>query len=376
MDLTAYRAEFPIAGEFAFLNHASVSPYGRRVAAAVQAQVAAMQDTPFERLRPGVVALGEELRAGLATLINAERTDEIVPMPNTATGINAAANSLPLRAGDNVLVLEGDYPANIYPWLNLAPRGILVKMVPQHEGGLDLGRLAARIDARTRAIALSTVQFASGFRNDLEAVGGLCREHDLYFVVDAIQSLGAFPLDVRACNIDFLACGAQKWLLAAPGGGFLYCRRERLPELQLGAYVGTLSTVDPLNFLDYNFTLQDSAERFNLGTTPLLAVAALHASLGLLQEVGIDRIAARILALTDLLADDLVRRGYAIRSNWAPEHRSGIVIVEVPEPQAACARLLDAGVVTSARGAGLRVAPHFYNSEEDVLRVGEALDAL
>ncbi len=373
LDFETYREEFPITREHAFLNHASVSPQSRRVTRAIGAHMELMETTPYDRLLPRLDRLTQEFKERVAALICAERLDEVVPMSGTAMGINTAANSLPLKAGDNVLVLEGDYPANIYPWLNLAPRGILTKWVPPRNGGLDLDVLEARIDSRTRVIALSTAVFATGYRNDVAAVGALCRERGIYFVVDGIQTLGAFPLDVRACNIDFLACGSQKWLLSTLGSGFLYCRRELLDELQLGAYVGASSTVDPLNFLDYNFTLQRSSERFTLGTPNLLGLVALNESLQMLHKAGVPRIAERVLALTDVLIEDFQARGYRILSNLEPEHRSGIVVVEVPDPLSAYEQLLTVGVVTSVRGVGLRISPHFYNTEGDVLCVGEVL---
>lgn len=367
------RAEFPIAATHAYLNHASFSPLSSRIVAALHEHLALMQTQPFEAVRDQVVGVMTDFKTRAARLINAVRDDEIVPIANTAFGINAAALSLPLRAGDNVLVLEGDYPALIYPWLNLASRGVLVKWVPQHMGGLDLDRLVARIDARTRVIALSTAMFATGFMNDVTAVGALCRERGIYFVVDGIQTLGAFPLDVQASQIDLLATGSQKWLLSPPGSGFLYCRHELLDELQPGAYVGATSTVDPFNFLDYNFTLQPSSERFNLGTPNFPGIVGLHTALGMFEEIGISTIAEHIIQLTDILIADMQERGYRVLSNLAPERRSGIVIVEVPEPEAAATRLLEANVVTSARGAGLRISPHLYNNEQDMLRVGEAL---
>jgi selenocysteine lyase/cysteine desulfurase len=373
MDFSTYRSIFPITAEYAFLNHASISPYSTRVTQAIAAHTQAMQAQPFDHLRNYLLDLVNRVKLQVAQLINAASPDEIVPMPNTAMGINTAAASLPLQPGDNVLVLDGDYPANIYPWLNLAPRGMLVKWVPQQNGGLDLDRLVARIDRCTRAIALSSAMFATGFKNDLESVGALCQERGIYFVVDAIQTLGAFPVDVQACHIDFLACGSQKWMLSAPGSGFLYCRREVLDDLQLGAYVGAASTVDPFNFLDYNFTLPPSAERFSLGTPNMLGLVALDAALALLHEAGITHIQEHVLALTDMVIDDLQARGYHILSNKEPAHRSGILIVEVPDAQAAYERLLAANVVTSVRGAGLRIAPHFYNTAMDVLRVGEVL---
>lgn len=373
MNIEHVRTEFPITEQYAFLNHAAVSTIHNRSARALQEHIAQMQSTPFDRLLEQVTALMSGFKEQIARLINARSPEEIVAMPNTATGINTAAVSLPLRAGDNVLVIDGDYPAMIYPWLNQANRGVLTKRVPQHAGGVDLNLLETRIDRHTRAIAVSSAMFATGFKNDIEAIGKLCNDRGIYFVVDAIQTLGAFPLDVQACRIDFLACGSQKWLLSPPGSGFLYCRQELIAELQLGAYVGASSVVDPYNFLDYNFTLHENAERFNLGTGNFLGMIGLNATLEMLHEIGSAAIAERILMLTDMLIGDLQERGYTILSNQQPQHRSGIVIVDVPEPQRAYEELLNANVITSVRGAGLRVAPHFYNTEADVLRVGEVL---
>lgn len=374
-DLSHYRAEFPITRDRAFLSHAAVSPLPRRAADAVRSHLDLVQTRSFLEFAPDIFTLMHSVQDRLIALINARGRDEIVLMPNTATGINTVAVSLPLQPGDNVIVLEGDYPANIYPWFNLAYRGIFTKVVPQHQGGLDLERLEQRIDNHTRVIAISTVMFATGFRNDIAAVGKLCHERGITFVVDGIQSLGALPLDVQACHIDFLASGGQKWLLSAPGIGFLYCKRERLADLVPGAYVGSASVVDPFSYLDYNLTFPQSAERFNVGTPNFMGIAALHGSLELLQEVGIERISARILSLVDTLLNDLSARGYRTGCNTASEHRSGIVVVEVPDADAACKRLGEAGVVVTPRGCGVRVAPHFYNTTEEVLRVGELLDA-
>lgn len=373
MNIEAYRADFPITTDHAFLNHAAVSAYNRHVARAIEAHLVATQTIPFDHQIEWMLAHTQRTKNLIATAIKAQSGDEIALVPDTATGINIAANSLPLRAGDNVLVIDGDYPANIYPWLNLAPKGILVKWVPQQDGGVDLEKLAARIDKRTRVIALSTAMFATGFRNDIEAIGALCRERGIYFVVDAIQTLGAFPLDVQAARIDVVACGGQKWLLGVMGGGFLFCRRELLDELELGAYVGAASVVDPYNFLDYNFTLQPTADRFALGTPNLFGSIALEVVLGMFGEIGHQAIADRITHLTDVLITDLRERGYSFVTNLDPRHRSGIVIVAVAEPEQCRQRLLDARVVTSVRGVGLRIAPHFYNTEADVLRVGEVL---
>ncbi|MEJ5345125.1 MAG: aminotransferase class V-fold PLP-dependent enzyme [Chloroflexus sp.] len=375
VDLAAYRAGFPITERYAFLSHAAVSPLHQRVQAAVQSYLDHATREPFLAVFPQVMAQFAELKQRLAQLINARSPDEIVLMPNTAAGINTAAISLPLHPGDNVLVLDGDYPANIYPWQQLAYRGVLTKVVPQHQGGLDLDLLVRRIDHRTRVIALSSAMFATGFRNDLAAVGQLCRERGIYFVVDAIQTLGAFPLDVQECHIDMLACGSQKWLLSTPGSGFLYVRRELIRDLVPGAYVGAASSVSGMNYLDYNLTLPETAERFTLGTPNVANNLALLAAVTLLQEVGIERITHQIATLVNALINDLQERGYQLAASTKPEHRSGIVVALVENPAVVAQRLYEAGIVVTPRGAGVRIAPHFYNTLDEVLRVGEALDA-
>ncbi|WP_287156420.1 aminotransferase class V-fold PLP-dependent enzyme [Chloroflexus sp.] len=375
IDLAAYRAGFPITERYAFLSHAAVSPLHQRVQAAVQSYLDHATREPFLAVFPQVMAQFAELKQRLARLINARSPDEIVLMPNTAAGINTAAVSLPLHPGDNVLVLDGDYPANIYPWQQLAYRGVLTKVVPQHQGGLDLDLLVRRIDHRTRVIALSSAMFATGFRNDLAAVGRLCRERGIYFVVDAIQTLGAFPLDVQECHIDMLACGSQKWLLSTPGSGFLYVRHELIRDLVPGAYVGAASSVSGMNYLDYNLTLPETAERFTLGTPNVANNLALLAAVTLLQEVGIERITHQIATLVDALINDLQERGYQLAASTKSEHRSGIVVALVENPAVVAQRLYEAGIVVTPRGAGVRIAPHFYNTLDEVLRVGEALDA-
>lgn len=376
LDPTPYRSLFPITRRYTFLNHAGASALNTRSLEAMQTFNEQVAHTPISELLGTIGPTLRDLRQRFATLINAASIDEIVLMPNTATAINTAALGLPLRPGDNVLVLDGDYPANIYPWMNLAHRGVLTKIVPSCDGGLDLTLLARRIDARTRAVALSTVQFASGFRNDLVAAGQLCRERGIHLVVDGIQSLGALPLDVQAANIAMLGCGSQKWMLGPMGGGFLYVRRDLLDQLGPGPYVGAASVVSLYDFLDYNLTLLPTAERFNIGTQNIAALLGLHASVELIQEVGVARIAERVLGLADLAARDLQERGYRLACSTDPAHRSGIVIAEVRAPEQTAARLSEAGIVCVARGKGVRLAPHFYNTEDEILRVGAELDRL
>jgi len=376
LDPQPYRALFPHTERWAFFNHAGVSALSTRVEEATRAFNQKLSQAPFNEVVGEAVGVMSDLRSRVADLINASSADEIVLMPNTAMGLNTAAVSLPLRPGDNVLVLDGDYPANVYPWQNLAYRGVLTKMVPARDGGVDLDLLKARIDSRTRAIALSTVQFASGFRNDLVAVGKLCKERGIFFVVDGIQSLGALPLDVREANIDMLACGSQKWLMGPMGSGFLYVRQGLLDQLQPGAYVGAGSVVDWPNYLDYNLTPLPTAERFNLGSQNFAGIYGLHASLSLLQEIGIDQVSERILSLADLLIDLLRDRGFASSPSARAFHRSGIVIAEVDSPAEVEQKLYARNFVCIPRGKGIRIAPHFYNTEDEIRSLVDALVAI
>lgn len=373
MDLHESRSLFPITAEYAYLNHAAAGPIPTPVATALSRYLKQAQTMPLDLFMGEMVALEGEVKKRAARLIGAARPDEIVQVPGTAAGINIAAQSLPLNAGDNVLVVDGDYPSLIYPWLNLAPQGILTKFVPPREGGLDLDLLESRIDSRTRAVAISTAMFTTGFRNDIQALGQLCRARDIYLVVDAIQTLGCLPVDVQACHIDFLAGGSQKWLLSPPGSGLLYCRHDLLDRLRLGPYVGAMSVVPTGSLTEYNFTLQPSTARFETSASNLAGIVAMHASLGLLLDIGIQRIAAQVLSLTNIVIADLQSRGFRIASSLDERHRSAIVVVEVPDPVEACQKLLAARIVTSARGAGIRISPDFYNTEEEVCRVGAVL---
>ncbi len=376
LDPAPYRSQFPICEQHIFLNHAGVSALSRPVVEAMHTFSTDLMNTSFTNYIPQATAVATSLRQRAARLINAPSVEDVAFIPNTAYGINSAALSLPLRPGDNVLVLDGDYPANVYPWMNLAHRGVLTKLVPTRNGGLDIDLLVARMDARTRVVALSTVQFATGFRNDLEQVGRICHERGIFFVVDGIQSLGAFDFDVQACHVDMLACGSQKWLMGPLGAGFMYVRRELLEHLIPGAYVGAASTVDWINFLDYNLTMLPTAERFNLGSANYAGMVGLDASLALIEDAGIQHVKERVLMLSRLASELLQERGYTLAcAPTSDEQRSGIVIAEVDNPAEVSAKLAAQGVVTVPRGKGVRFAPHFYNTEDEIRAAVAALDA-
>ena len=378
LDVEALRAaEFPWAarGESVYLNNASTGPLPARTVAAIGDWVRRRAE-PFRLRDPDLVALLARARALCATLIGADAA-EIALMTNTSYGINVAARVLPLQSGDVVLTFAGEFPANVYPWMALAERGVRLEMVPLRDGLPDEEALLRALERpEVRAVTVSWVQFASGYRVDLARLGQRCRERGVWLVVDAIQGLGPCTLDVRTLPIDLLACGAQKWLLSPWGSGFLYVRRELIAQLVPNA-VGWLafSASDDFSRLtDYDDTLRDDARRFEVATIPYQDVAGLVASLELLFELGPAHVAAHVRALGDrIVAWAQARDDVRLVTPADPERRAGIVSVAPHDLAGAAARLREAGIVHSVREGAVRLSPHGYNTAGEVAR---ALDAL
>lgn len=370
--LTAFRAEMEaVTATCCYLDHAAISPLPQRVRAAI---------AHYVDCRGRSFGLGDEfehasdrLREAVARLIGATPA-EVAFVQNTSHGLNIVAQSLPLKAGDNVLFCDMEFPSNVYPWMLLErQRGVEARCIPHQGGGLTVEALETYADEHTRVVTVSSVEFLTGFRTDLERIGGWCQEHGITFVVDGIQSIGAAPMDVQACQIDFLSCGAPKWLMGPIGLGFLYCR-ERLLEHIVPPMAGCVSVVGWENWRDYDLTFLPDACRFEMGGPNLVGMVGLLAAVELLLGVGVDRIQEHTLYLTERLVADLRQRGYRIASNLDPERRSAIVSFAVPgDPSVAHARMQEAGIATSLREEYIRVSPHGYNTEEEIARVGEVL---
>src|SRR5262249_29927553 len=249
----------------------------------------------------------EEVHRLAGRLLNADPLD-VAFLKNTSEGVGIVAEGFPWQPGDNMVTAAEEYPANIYPWLNLADRGVEVRLVPSRGSRVEIDDVRAALDGRTRLVSLSMVEFASGFRNDLDSLGSLCRERGIYFFVDAIQGLGVLPLDVRRTPVDFLAADGHKWLLGPEGAGLFYVRRE-LVEMLHPVGVGWNSVVGSLDFSRIDFRLKPHAGRWESGTLNVGGVSALGASLALLLEIGIPAVAARVLELTDHLCERAGRGG-------------------------------------------------------------------
>ena len=372
--LESWRTEFPVTKTSIYMNHAGVAPLSRRVQ---DAMVAFIEDATVN----GAVnaeewaETAEVCRAAAAQLINAATT-EIAFMKNTTQGILIAANGIDWREGDNVVTTAVEFPANVYPWWCLKERyGVETRMVPERDGCIHLEDIAAAIDKRTRVVTISHVEFASGYRNDIQAIGTLCREQDIWFVVDAIQSLGAIEVDVKTSQIDILAADGHKWLLAPEGAAIFYCADEKRERL-INTNVGWASVVNPRDFLDYDLTLKPDATRFEEGSYNSVGLYGLNAAIELIHEVGIANIEARILDLTARLITGLEAKGYRIITPKIEAARAGIVIFESTKhttPAEIYAALLEHHIITAERGSGVRVSPHFYNTEVEIERLLDVL---
>ena len=291
-------------------------------------------------------------------------------------GLSLVAEGLDWDEGDNVVGARCEYPSNVYPWMHLERRGVEYRMAPERSGRIDLEELESLVDSRTRVLALSWVQYANGFRADLERLGRFCRDRDVLFVVDVIQGLGALELDVEASFVDAAAGAAHKWLLGPEGVGLLYVS-DRVVERIRPVTTGWRSVEGLFDWTRFDLTWNDGALRFEPGTLNVYGLAALEKSLEMLLALGPDRIERRILDLSGRLAEGLRERGFDVVSSRRDAEASGIVTATHPERSAESLyeHLLARGVVTAHRAGRLRISPHFYNTEEEVGRFFRALDS-
>ncbi|HEY7307988.1 MAG TPA: aminotransferase class V-fold PLP-dependent enzyme [Gemmataceae bacterium] len=374
MDWTELRRECPVTTRWAYFDHAAVAPLTERARRTLVAWADDLAENG-EVHDAGRVRRVEEVRRLVGQLLNADPLD-IAFVKNTSEGVGIVAEGLPWQEGDNVVTAEDEYPANLYPWMNLAHRGVELRRVPSRGGRIVLDDLRAALDGRTRLVSLSFVEYASGFRNDLTAVGEMCREKGVLFFVDAIQGLGVLPLDVRRTPVDFLAADGHKWLLGPEGAGVFWIRRELVERLH-PVGVGWNSVLDSRDFSRVAFRLKPNAGRWESGSLNVGGILALGASLELLLAVGIDAVAERVLHLTDYLCERAARAGLEVFSSRRPGEASSIVSLIVPgDVRALVRRCRDAGIVVNQRADRLRVSPHAYNTSEELDRLIALLGAL
>jgi cysteine desulfurase/selenocysteine lyase len=376
--LAGFRArEFEWMGRRVFLNAASFGPLPGCARSAVDA---------FNQRRWNAALTDADLftpagasRAAAATLVGA-RAEEIALTPNTNLGINIAATAA-FQFGDDrrvILISDREFPANVYPWLALARQDFSVEMIPTDANGFPREEeMLARIEeGDVAAVSVSFVQYSNGYRADLDTIGEACRRNGTLFVVDAIQGLGAVPLDVTKSSIDILACGAQKWLCSPWGTGFTYIRSELIPEFEplLPGWMSFESTQDFTRLTDYHYDMLGDARRFETGTLAFQDFVGFHKSVELLLEIGGDAIWQHIRELTGALITWAQSREVKLVSSIEEERRSGIVCIRPTEPDRVMKMLSEAEVQCAYREGAIRLAPHWYNTTDEIERVIEVLD--
>jgi selenocysteine lyase/cysteine desulfurase len=369
---------FPVLREWAFFNHAGVSPLPRDATDALRIYAAQAEAGAY--LGAAWYADIEKLRQESAALLHCHR-DEIAFVKNTSEGISIVASGIDWQWGDRIVTSNVEYPANVYPWMEVSRnRGVKLVMVEEEDGPEGTRHipiekvLKAAAEPRTRLVTLSHVEFASGQRHDLARIGQFCSERNILFCVDAIQSLGVLPVNVSDMFIDFLSADGHKWLLGPEGAGVFYCRRGLIEHIR-PLMVGWMNVVDAQNFGNYEYTLRPDAGRFECGSHNVGGLLALRASLQLIQAVGIDQISLRVKALGDLLIAGLKKKGYRVISPRLGESWSGIVSFASPtiSHEKIFQELRTKRIEIALREGRLRCSPHFYNTEAQVQQLLDAL---
>jgi len=376
------KSEFPISQEILYFNHAGHSPLPTRTQAKVKWALDEVALNPGKFWSQAGFPYIERFRQDLAAYINATSQWEIVPATTTSSGLNMVAQAINWQPGDNVIFCDVEFPSNAFPWMSLARDGVEVRMIAAEDGGLTLAALEQNVDERTKVIAASAIQFFTGQRTDLTAVGRFCHERGILFVVDAIQAIGHMAIDVQAMHIDVLASGGQKSILALPGLGFLYVRQEVAEQMQ-PRFIGGNATMDFLHWLKYDLTPAPAAQRFNAGTSNIAGIVAVVESLGLIRELGVDQIDTHTRALSDRMTAVLTELCYQVIS---PQPAQGPIVtfasgLSSEATDALVAQLAERQVFVVKHldkdgRAYLRTSFHCYNTVAEVEKFGEILREL
>ncbi|HTY57755.1 MAG TPA: aminotransferase class V-fold PLP-dependent enzyme [Bacteroidota bacterium] len=373
--LARARALFPhLAQGKIYLNHAGTSPLSTRVVGAMTRYLQQRSEGDLDTYQADI-GMVTECRAAVARLIRAESADRVAFHANTSDAINVIASGLTWRAGDRILLADVEFPANVYPYVNLRSLGVEIEFLSPADGKLTPELIGSKIGQHTRLLALSAVQFLSGYRADLRAIGSLCRSNGVIFAVDGIQAVGAIRLDVQKMSIDALAAGAQKWQMGPHGTGFLYLTEELQSRIHQ-KNLGWLSVENPWEFYNYDQPLATSARRYEGGSLNMPGLWGMREAIGTLMEFGPDGVESHILAITSALIERLETiEGVTLLTPPAAHERAGIVTVSLDgriNPQRVFEQLQTRGVTIALREGKLRYSPHFYNSMGDMERAAEA----
>jgi selenocysteine lyase/cysteine desulfurase len=367
------RAQFPVTEQYTYLNHAAVGPLPQRVLDEViwinqdKENSGGLHWMDWEEQ-------AEETRKIIARFINAH-PDEIAFTQNTSAGLSIIANGLNWEKQDNIVINDLEFPSNLFPWQIQARKyGLVTRTVYNRNEELAMEDFEEKIDRHTKIVAVSHVQFSNGFKVDLQRLSKLAHENGGYVITDAVQSLGQIALDVKKLDVDFLATSGYKWLLSPIATGFLYIKKELIDEIE-PSMIGYRTDENYHDFSYRNIELAKNARRFESGQINFPGIAGMRAAIELLEGYGIHNIERRIRELVDrLIAGISELKGLKVVSSLKPEHRNGLVKVGgLENPEEVVAKLKEDNIVISSRAGGLRISPHFYNTEGEINKLLDGL---
>ncbi len=351
-----------------YLNHAGTSPLSTRVVAAMTSYLRERHEGRLETYQTDMVMV-TGLKVIIQEMINAESPERIALTANTSDAIGIIASGIPWKSGDRVLLNTAEFPANVWPFLNLQRHGVRLDFINSDDGVVTPEMISNGFKQGTRMVALSAVQFLSGYRADLATIGELCHRKGIIFAVDGIQAVGAVRIDVQRMKIDALSAGGQKWQMSPHGTGFLYLTDE-LQSIIQQSNLGWLAVEDPWDFHNFSQPLAAGARRFEGGSLAMPSLWGMHAALELIKEFGIHAIEEHLLGLTDILLKGFAEiPGVAVHTPHDKRHRAGIAAIKVQkhtDEKAIFKKLLGRDITAALRDNCLRFSPHFYCSPDEM----------
>jgi cysteine desulfurase / selenocysteine lyase len=367
MNFDELRRLFPITQRAVYLNHAAVSPPPLPTIQAVESQLRDVSENGSLNYRSWL-RVREETREQLAAMVNA-RPEQIAFVRNTSDALSSVANGMSWRDGENIVTYRREFPSNIYPWLRISQtREVELRFCEDRDGRFDTDELCKLIDGRTRVVAISHVQYASGFRADLERIGREARKHGALLVADVVQSLGVVPLNVEAELVDVAAAAAHKWLLTPEGIGILYLS-DRAREQVEPTLVGWTSVPKPEDYNNFEQRWNKGTLAWESGTYATALMYGLRTSLKILSDVGVEKIARHLEMLGDYLCERLEHSKYEVVSSRVSDEKSQIMSIRSREglsPMVLFQGLKSQNIITAPRGNSLRIAPHLYNTIDEI----------
>jgi selenocysteine lyase/cysteine desulfurase len=367
-DLNKARKLFPYLSKgVVYFNHASTAPMSSRVKESINELLYLKSYGKIDDYKE-LLRRADESKQLLGKIINTT-SDRIAFTSNTSSGLNILAQGIKWENGDEVILNDVEFPANVYPFLNLKSKGVKIDFVKSENGIVTAEDLIHSITPKTKLISVSYVQFLSGYRIELEKLGSTCKEKGIILSIDATQGLGALTLDVQKCSIDFISCGTQKWMLGLQGMAFIYISEE-LQSILKTASVGWLSVENAWDLIDYDFTLKKTANRYQPGTLNTFGVYAINASLKMFDEFGFNNIEEQVLSNSKYLIEQLADTGFTpLLKNFSKKNFAGIISFKREDAEDIFNYLQTKNIVIAVREGIVRLSPHFYNTKDEIDKV-------